>query len=83
MISKKVNGIPKTEIVYVTGENLKGETYYITSKEFDKSKWYLYKWNKKENKAEKISTASDPTKFENIMKIAVPEKKRKDVIEDE
>ena len=83
MISKKVNGIPKTEIVYVTGENLKGETYYITSKEFDKSKWYLYKWNKKEKKAEKVSTAPEPTKFEDIMKIAVPEKNRKEVEENE
>jgi len=36
-------GIPKTERVWVTRTTEKGDTFYITSKETDRTVYFLYK----------------------------------------
>lgn len=41
-MGKTVTGIPKTERIWVTHKNLKGETFYITSKE-TRDSYFLYR----------------------------------------
>ena len=42
-MSDRINGIPKTERIWVKRTTLKGEVFYTTSKENDRSYYLLYK----------------------------------------
>ncbi len=56
-----VNGIPKTERVWVTRKTAKGETFYITSKE-TRDCYFLYK--EENGKAVKLGKAKSPLDLE-------------------
>lgn len=56
-----VNGIPKTERIWLKRINEKGETFYITSKE-NRDHYYLYKTNN--DKAVKLGKAKSPLELE-------------------
>lgn len=56
-----VNGIPKTEQVWVKRTTSKGEIYYITSKE-NREFYFLYK--EENGKAVKIGKAKSPLELE-------------------
>lgn len=53
----------KTWLRYTTE---KGDKYIITSKELDRSMYFLYKLNK--GKHEKVGKNKDPTKLDNMIK---------------
>ena len=53
----------KTWLRYTTE---KGDNYIITSKELDRSMYFLYKLNG--NKYEKVGKNKDPTKLEEMIK---------------
>ena len=57
-----VNGIPKTERIWVKRATSKGEIYYITSKE-NRDFYFLYK--EENGKAVKIGKAKSPLELEN------------------
>ena len=56
-----VNGIPKTERIWVKRITEKGETYYITSKD-TRDYYFLYKMEK--DKAVKLGKAKSPLELE-------------------
>lgn len=57
-----VNGIPKSEKIWVKRITVSGEVYYITSKENDRGVYYLYKMNG--DKAVKLGKSKSPTELE-------------------
>lgn len=56
-----VNGIPKTERIWVKRITEKGETYYITSKD-TRDYYFLYKMEN--DKAVKLGKAKSPLELE-------------------
>lgn len=56
-----INGIPKSERIWVTHKTEKGETFYITSKE-SRDCYFIYKEEK--GKAVKLGKASSPVDLE-------------------
>ena len=64
---KVIQGIPKTEKVWVKQTTIDGDIYYITSKETDRSMYYLYKLEG--NKAVKIAKSKTPLSFDEKLKI--------------
>lgn len=56
-----VNGIPKTERIWVKRITEKGETYYITSKDI-RDYYFLYKMDG--DKAVKLGKAKSPLELE-------------------
>lgn len=60
MKSKSVQGIPKSETVWETITNEKGEMFFVTSKE-RRDEYYLYQ--KQKEKAVKIAKAKTPIKL--------------------
>lgn len=67
---KRVNGIPKTERIWVTIKTVNKtqntcrneETYYITAKENDRSYYFLYKII--DNRATKLGKSKTPKELE-------------------
>lgn len=57
-----VNGIPKTERIWVQRTTGDGSVYYITSKDNDRSYYFLYKMN--DDKAVKLGKAKSPLDLE-------------------
>lgn len=57
-----VNGIPRTERIWVQYTVSNGNVYYITSKENDRSYYFLYKMEN--NKAVKLGKAKSPLDLE-------------------
>lgn len=57
-----VNGIPKSEKIWVKRTTASGEVYYTTSKENDRSVYYLYKMDG--DKAVKLGKSKSPTELE-------------------
>ena len=58
-----VNGIPKTERIWVCRITGDGSVYYITSKDNDRSYYFLYKMEN--DKAVKLGKAKSPLDLEN------------------
>lgn len=58
-----INGIPKTEIIWVQHTTGDGSIYYITSKENDRNYYFLYKMEN--GKAVKLGRALSPLDLEN------------------
>lgn len=54
----KIKGIPSSEVVWVKRLTTKGDVYYITSKEFDTSNYFIYKMDGE--KAVKLGKAKSP-----------------------
>lgn len=57
-----VSGIPKTERIWVQRTTGDGSVYYITSKENDRSYYFLYKMDG--DKAVKLGKAKSPLDME-------------------
>ena len=57
-----VNGIPKTERIWVTINTVDGTTYHITAKENDRAYYFLYKIV--DNKAVKLGKSKNPKELE-------------------
>ena len=57
-----IKGIPKTEKIWVKQTTRSGNIYYITSKEYDRSLYYLYKMDG--DKAIKLGKAKSPLIFD-------------------
>ena len=57
-----INGIPRTERIWLTRLTESGETYYITSKESDRNMYFLYRVDG--DKAVKIGKAKSPADLE-------------------
>lgn len=57
-----IPGIPKTETIWVTYTNLKGEVYHTTAKINNRDYYYLYKMV--DDKAHKLGRARTPTELE-------------------
>ena len=62
-----IKGIPKTEKIWVKQTTTNGDIYYITSKETDRSMYYLYKLEG--DKAVKLAKAKSPLDFDEKLKI--------------
>lgn len=58
-----INGIPKTERIWVQHTTGDGRVYYITSKESDRNYYYLYRMENE--KAVKLGKALSPLDLEN------------------
>ena len=56
----------KGEITLLRPTNEKGDNYIITSKELDRSLYFLYRLNG--SKYEKVGKNKDPTKLEEMIK---------------
>lgn len=61
-MADKINGIPKTERIWVKRTTLKGEVFYTTSKENDRSYYFLYKMEG--DKAVKLGKSKSPVELE-------------------
>lgn len=61
-MADKINGIPKTEQIWIKRTTLKGEIFYITSKESNRSYYFLYKME--EDKAVKLGKSKSPVELE-------------------
>lgn len=57
-----INGIPRTERIWLTSQTEGGETYYITSKENDRNMYFLYRLDGE--KAVKVGKAKSPVDLE-------------------
>lgn len=58
-----VNGIPKSERIWVKRITGNGKVYYITSKDNDRSYYFLYKMEN--GRAEKLGKSKSPLDLEN------------------
>lgn len=58
----EVKGIPKTERIWVRYTTAQGEVYLTTSKESDRSMYYLYKMDG--DKAVKLGKNKSPSELE-------------------
>lgn len=61
-MSDRINGIPKTEKRWVKRTTIKGEVFYITSKENDRSYYFIYKMEG--DKAVKLGKSKSPVELE-------------------
>lgn len=64
---ESIRGIPKTEKIWVKQITTDGNIYYITSKESDRSMYYLYKLEG--DKAVKLAKSKSPLNFDEKLKI--------------
>lgn len=61
MTSKQVNGIPRTEDIWLTQASLSGDTYYITAKHDKRDMYFIYKLI--DGKAVKLGKHKNPTEL--------------------
>lgn len=57
-----MKGFPKGEVLWETYTTEKGEVYFITSKEFDRSFYYLYR--QEQNNKVRVGKAKTPVELE-------------------